>query len=80
MFHFVQDVEVVTVTANLDEVQSYRAAIASLQKQAASIAPICGSINVPFHLCGAPDSIPHSLSTPITPRRYIPSSRPPYCV
>lgn len=66
-----QDVEVVAATVDLHEVQSYRAAISSLQEQAASTARISG-IPVPFHLCGAADIIPRSLSMPITPRRCAP--------
>eukprot|EP00892_Ulva_mutabilis_P007450 jgi/Ulvmu1/5077/UM021_0094.1 len=66
-----KDVEVVTATVDLHEVQSYRAAISSLQEQAASTLRISG-IYVPFHLCGAADSIPCSLSAPITPRRHQP--------
>lgn len=66
-----QDVEVVTATLDLHEVQSYRAAISSLQEQASSVLRIA-SIPVLFHLCGAADAIPRLLSAPITPRRHAP--------
>jgi hypothetical protein len=48
----VQDVEVIEAIVDLHEVQSYRAAIASLQEQASSVTRI-PCINVAFSLCGS---------------------------
>ncbi|KAL4439201.1 hypothetical protein ABPG77_004103 [Micractinium sp. CCAP 211/92] len=57
-----REVEVVTATVDLDEVVSYRGAVASLQEQASSADPV-PLIHVDFSLCCPPGS-PLCLPTP----------------
>jgi NAD+ synthase (glutamine-hydrolysing) len=69
-----QDVETLTATVDLDEVQSYRASVASLQEQASSAARV-PCIDVDFALCGGAEAfVPMQLSAEVSPRRCAPGS------
>jgi hypothetical protein len=64
-----QDVEIVHAVVDLHEVESYRAAKASMQVQAASVQPL-HRIQVPFKLCRGDPTLMHSqLSLPLEPQR-----------
>ena len=65
-----QDVEVVQAVVDLSEVESYRASVASVQEQAASVEPL-HHVDVPFKLCSSEPTLMHAqLSLPIDPYRY----------
>ncbi|KAI3428464.1 hypothetical protein D9Q98_007289 [Chlorella vulgaris] len=61
-----KEVEVVTATVDLDEVVSYRGAVASLQEQASSAEPV-PLVHVEFSLCSPPGSAFHLPSLPREP-------------
>ena len=71
MLTFLQDVETLTATVDLDEVASYRASIASLQEQASSTERI-PCVEVDFALCGSPEAfLPMRLSDEVAARRCV---------
>lgn len=62
-----REVEVVTATVDIDEVVSYRAAVSSLQSQAAAHQPL-PQVNVNFRICE--DEAAVLYPTPPTEPRY----------
>lgn len=64
-----QDVEVVHAVVDLSEVESYRASVASMQEQAASVQPL-HHVEVPFKLCSTEATLMQAqLSLPMEPHR-----------